>query len=273
MDKYLHNIIQIAQQDDNIRSLVLYGSRVDRDAVQDRFQDYDLYCIVKDVAELDVCVFGEPILSFVPSDNYPELFPNKRAYLMLFGDDVRIDLTICTLETFCSDRDEKQLMQSLLDKDGTLPHLNGNDNSSYWVTPMNEILFLQTCSEFFWEVQNMVKGLKRDELSYAMFIRDISLRDMLNRFVDQSIGLRNGFQVGVGTLGKYRKRYMPEREYTMYEKTYLSNSMQDRWDSLICMIDLFSCLGRKIASSCGYSYPESSETVVREYVCRIVQET
>jgi len=43
---------------------------------------------------------------------------------------------------------------------------------------MDENTFNNACAEFFWEIQNVVKGLKRDELSSAMFLRDIAMRDI-----------------------------------------------------------------------------------------------
>lgn len=271
MNQHLQDIMQIAENNDNIRALILYGSRVDPDVIPDQFQDYDLYCIVKNVPSFNISIFGSPILSFVPSENYPLLFPDKYSHLMLFGNDSRIDLTVCTLETFLSDWDKGQLMRCILDKDGTIPALNETDKSAYWITPMDKKSFEATCSEFFWEVQNMVKGLKRAELSYSMFIRDISLRDMLNRLIDQYIGINNEFRVSVGTLGKYRRKYLSAMEYDLYEKTYLSNTAEDRWNSLGYMMDLFSYLGKKIASNRGYVYPDNSEAIVRAYIHRIYQ--
>lgn len=76
---------------------------------------------------------------------------------MLFDDDSRIDLTVCTLETFLKNRDQGQQMDCLLDKDGAIPDLNQYDKNAYFIKPMDVITFHNTCSEFFWEVQNMVK--------------------------------------------------------------------------------------------------------------------
>ena len=64
----------------------------------------------------------------------------------------------------------------------------------------------------------MAKGIKRDELSFTMFIRDVSLRDMLNCVVDEYIGMNNDYSVSVGTLGKYRKKYLSQIQYELYQK-------------------------------------------------------
>lgn len=193
-EKYSY-ILKIAENDDNIRGVILYGSRVNDDVEPDEYQDYDIYFIVTNIVDFDVSVFENIKLKFVPSDNYPELFNNEHVYLMLFEDDSRIDLSVCTLQTFLTNRINGKLMKCILDKDNKIKEINENDKSTYWVKPLDERSFLGTCSEFLWELQNMAKGIKRDELSFAMYIRDISLRDMLNRIIDTYIGMKkNGLK-------------------------------------------------------------------------------
>lgn len=269
-DRYEY-IINIARADDNIRGVILYGSRADSDVKPDQYQDYDIYYIVNDKDKFDVSVFENVKLSFVPSEVYPELFSGENTYLMLFDDDDRIDLTIGTMQTFLSNHTDGRLMKCLLDKDDKLHGLNKSDKSSYWIKPMDEKMFKNTCSEFFWEIQNMAKGLKRDELSFAMFIRDISLRDMLNRIIDIYIGMNNDYKVSVGTLGKYRKKYLSKDQYELFKNTYLSNTTEDTWNSLFYMIDLFGSLGRCIADKYDYKYPEEDEQYMRDYLFRIIK--
>lgn len=271
-DKYLY-ILKIAENDNNIRGVVLYGSRANDDIQADEYQDYDIYYIVTDIDNFDVSVFENIKLKFTPSENYPELFPDEYAYLMLFEDDSRIDLTVCTLETYLTKHINCQLTKCLLDKDNNIKGINNNDKSMYWIKPLDERLFSGTCSEFFWELQNMAKGIKRDELSYAMFIRDISLRDMLNRIIDTYIGMKNEYRVSVGTLGKYRKKYLNETEYELYKSTYISNTIEDMWKSALNMVDLFGLLGRQIADKYNYQYPNADEQYMRDYISRVMTKT
>ncbi len=259
-------IIEIAKADENIRAVVLYGSRADSSITPDAYQDFDIHFIVCDREKFDISIFKNVMLRFVPSEVYPALFVDESTYLMLFDDDDRIDLTISTLETFLANHTGGQLMKCLLDKDNSIHGLNTSDKSGSWVKPLDKQTFNHTCSEFFWETQNMAKGLKRDELSYAMFIRDISLRDMLNRMIDSYIGLHHDFAVSVGTLGKYRKQYLSDDEYLLYKNTYLSNTAEDQWKSLFYMIDLFGALGRQMAERCGFTYPEADEQYMRAYL-------
>lgn len=264
-------ITDIARSDENIRGVVLYGSRADSDVKPDQYQDFDIYYIVNDKEKFNASVFENVKLCFVPSEVYPELFQGENAYLMLFDDDDRIDLTVGTMQTFLTNHTDGQLMKCLLDKDDKIHRLNDSDRSSYWVKPIDGKTFRNTCSEFLWETQNMAKGLKRDELPFAIFIRDISLRNMLNRFIDTYIGINNDYKVSVGTLGKYRKKYLSKAQYELYKNTYLSNTTEDVWKSLFYMIDLFGSLGRYIADKCNFIYPEEDEQYMRDYLCRIIK--
>ena len=83
-------ILEIAQNDENIRGVFLYGSEVNKDVCPDIYQDFDIYYIAESIDDFDVSVFTGVGLMFIPSDNYPEIFENEYAYLMLFEDDSRI---------------------------------------------------------------------------------------------------------------------------------------------------------------------------------------
>jgi len=174
-------ILEIAQNDENIRGIFLYGSKANNEVRPDIYQDFDIYYIAENI---------------------------------------------------------------------------------------DEIIFAGTCSEFLWELQNVAKGIKRDELSYTMFIRDIGVRDMLNKIIDAYIEMTNN-SATVGTLGKYRKKYLSETQYSTYKMTYLSNNPEDIWKSIFYMLELFEELGIYIASHYGYKYPESEVRYVRDYLIRV----
>jgi len=261
-------ILEIAQNDENIRGVFLYGSKVNKEVRPDIYQDFDIYYIAENIDDFDISVFADVGLMFVPSDNYPEIFENEYAYLMLFEDDSRIDLVVCTRETFLQKHANEIPMECLLDKDNNLPKTNLGFSEHYYVKPINEIIFAGTCSEFLWELQNVAKGIKRDELSYTMFIRDIGVRDMLNKIIDAYIEMTNP-SATVGTLGKYRKKYLSETQYSTYKMTYLSNNSEDIWKSIFYMLELFEELGTCIASHYGYKYPESEVRYIKDYLIRV----
>ncbi len=275
MENRLAHIIGLAREDDNIRSVVLYGSRADDRIPPDPYQDLDLFFIVRRREAFDRSVFGDIRFCFSPSRVYPDLFPDEDAYLMILGDDDRIDLTVGTREAYeawlpgSPGGPRRGPVRILLDKNGAL------GVSAAAVAPrdagpsMDEARLRDTCTEFFWETQNMAKGLLRDEIPYAMFIRDVSMRDMLHRMLDARIGQTCGDGAQVGTLGRHRKKYLPEARYSAYRDTYRSNTDADLWDSLYGMMDLFRDSGTEVAEACGFEYPAEDERTMRDYVRRM----
>jgi aminoglycoside 6-adenylyltransferase len=262
--------MNIAKSNDNIRAVILYGSRADEDIDADKYQDYDVIYIVNDEKQFDFTIFDSVKLHFFPSRIYPELLPNENVYLMLFDNNERIDLSVCTLSTFYKNYSDVSPKKCLLDKDNII-HIDCQVDRNV-IKPITKQRFEDTCSEFFWETQNMAKGLKRDQLSFALFIRDVALRDMFNRIVDTYIGIKNNYSVSVGTLGKYRKKYLSKEEYELYQNTYLSNTNDDRWNSLFYMMDLFNAFGKSIADKCGFLYPEEDEKQMRVYLYGVKSE-
>ena len=115
--------LNIAKYDENIRGVILYGSRANDNVTPDRYQDYDIIFVVADRDQFDLLVFKNVAIKFNASEVYPELFQGEITYLMLFDDDSRIDLTVCTAEVFISNHTNGQSMRCLLDKDNNLSKL------------------------------------------------------------------------------------------------------------------------------------------------------
>lgn len=89
--------------------------------------------------------------------------------------------------------------------------------------------------------------------------------------IDNYIGLKNNYSVTTGTLGKYRKMYLPDELYEIYKNTYLSNTIGDVWTSLEYMIDMFGITGIEIAETYEYHYPKTDELYMRNYITRMIE--
>ena len=94
-------ILQIAQDDERIRAVYMNGSRTNKNAPKDIFQDYDIVYAVKKTAPFIqdknwINKFGE--ISFMQYPDESPYFPsdkeNSYGYLMMFKDGNRIDLTL-----------------------------------------------------------------------------------------------------------------------------------------------------------------------------------
>lgn len=267
-------ILGVAQRDERIRAVYMNGSRVNVNAPKDIFQDYDIVYVVTETASFIeddhwIDVFGDLIILQEPDKlskncGKPTDFESNYGYLMLFTDGNRIDLHIQTKEYMKKVYLEDKLTIPLLDKDNCLPKIGEPTDQDYWVKKPTEGLYDCCCNDFWWCLQNVAKGLWRDELPYAKEMFDSIIRSRLNDMVSWWIGIKNDFKVSAGKMGKYFKKYLPEGYWAMYEKTYSDSNKENVWDAMFVAGDLFRILGKEVGDHFGFTYPtKDDENMIR----------
>ena len=126
-DEQIYDIVlNFAKEDERIRAVTLEGSRTNKNIPPDRFQDFDITFFVTDMESFTgddkwLDVFGERLIMQKPEDM--ELFPAAEkgfSYLMLFWDDVKIDLTLLPIDCIEGYFTWDKLVKLLMDKDGRI---------------------------------------------------------------------------------------------------------------------------------------------------------
>lgn len=93
---------------------------------------------------------------------------------MLFSDGNRIDLKITADPSSCIFEPTKLL----LDKTGKIEIKEVSSDFGYVKKP-TQMDFSDCCNEFWWFLNNVGKGIARNEISYVMVIYNLYCRDML----------------------------------------------------------------------------------------------
>lgn len=270
-------ILSVAKEDDRIKAVLLSGSRANPDSLKDRYQDYDITYFVDDVLpfyhnmEWITQKFGRPIIVQMPElMEYPALPPERDGhftYLMIFEDGNRMDLSF----DFRPYMDDGEPAIVLLDKTGFLPKITVKPD--YWYPdPPKASYYANVCNEFWWCLNNVAKGIARDELSYAKEMFDHYVRDMLNQMTDWYIGGKTEFTVSTGKMGKYFKKYLPTQLYEEYKKTYSDGSYEHFWEAVFIMCHLFRTLAKKVAEQFSFTYNEEEDTNMMWYLTLIRRE-
>src|SRR5512147_1261367 len=93
-------ILKIAEENDDIRAVIMNGSRTNPNAKKDPFKDFDIVYVVQDVEPYRrnhnfISQFGELMILQTPEDmaDPPPENDGHYAYLMQFLDGNRIDLS------------------------------------------------------------------------------------------------------------------------------------------------------------------------------------
>jgi aminoglycoside 6-adenylyltransferase len=268
--------MNFAKEDKRIRAVYLNGSKTNKNAPKDIFQDFDIVYVVKDTYEFIknkewINNFGEILIKQEPEHNDKWMgrevdFTKRYAYLMLFKDGVRIDLSFQSIERAKSAILEDKLAIKLLDKDNVLPEIEAPTDKQYHVKKPSEAYFVTRCNDFWWCMQNVAKGLFRDEIPYVKEMYNGVIRKHLDNVVDWYIGINTNFNVSTGKMHKYFKRYLSKEYYERYLSTYSDANIENIWAAIFNSCDLFSELAQIVAKELGYNYVKEEEINMIKYL-------
>ena len=269
-------ILGVAKADDRIRAVSMEGSRANPAAPKDKYQDYDITYYVSDIAPFYnnpawvIEKFGEPLIMQMPEAmRWPDGGGHFN-YMMIYPDGNRLDLTFEPRKY--TDNGEPSV--TLLDKDGGngfRPALPPPSDAVYHITPPTELFYYSCCNNFWWCLNNVAKGIARDELPYVMKMLNEVVRSELHDMIRWHIGATHGFDLSAGKDGKYFKRYLPPELYARYAATYSGCDFEDVWDSVFTMCELFHTLAVEVAANFGFTYRQNEEDGMRKYL-RMVRE-
>ena len=191
-------------------------------------------------------------------------------YMMIYPDDNRLDLTFQPKKYI----DNGEPSVTLLDKDsgkGFRPALPPPNDAVYHIKPPSPLFYCSCCNNFWWCLNNVAKGIVRDELPYLMDMLNKEVRPELHDMINWHIGTQHGFDLSTGKDGRYFKLYLSPELYAQYRATYSGADYNDVWESVDAMSGLFHKLAISVASHFGFIYRQDEEDGMREYM-RLVRE-
>jgi aminoglycoside 6-adenylyltransferase len=265
-------ILTYARQNEDVRAVIMNGSRVNPNVKKDPFQDYDIVYLVKSVEpyrrnpEISR-YFGNLLIMEEPEDmeNPPPANDGGYGYLMQFMDGTRIDLGFNPLSH--AQRCAKDTLSVvLLDKDNLIGELPPPNEGGYLPQKPTAKVFADCCKEFWWLNPYVAKGLWRDELTYARYMFDSLMREQLMKMLTWYFGVKTDFQKSPGKLGKYLKSVIGEEYWAMLERTYSDARLEATWEALFVMGDLFRQVAQAVAAAFGFTYPEQDDRNVSAYI-------
>ena len=256
-------ILNVAKNDKRIRAVYMNGSRTNPNATKDIFQDYDIGYVVEETKSFReqkewIDQFGERLYMQYPEENsyYKNDVDNCYGWLIQFTDGNRLDLSVCTLSYVLKEIEGDRLCRILLDKDTCLPDMPEATDKDYWVKKPTEHNFFDTCNEFWWCLNNVAKGLWREEVPYVMDMLNHAVRPWLILLLGWKIGYDTNFTVSIGKSGKYMYRWLKQGEWDTFLKTYPSGVVVDIWESVFIMCDLFNDMAKEVSFIMKVKYNE-----------------
>ena len=268
-------ILDIANTDDRIRVVLLNGSRADPKIRKDIFQDFDIIYFVtgmdtflKDPSWIDI--FGERLILQMPEKmTIGEKDENSFHYLMLLKDGNRIDLTLFPFDKIETEYNRDSLTILLLDKDNLFEKFSPPSDMDYLIKRPGEKEFTDCCNEFWWVSTYVAKSLWRKEITYAKEMLEIPVRTMFMKIIEWYVGIKTDFTVSFGKGGRNLKNYSASVLYKKILSTYPDSNIDDIWNSLFIMTEIFSDLANQIAKTMNFKYNIEEEQNVSVHLKRI----
>lgn len=267
-------ILDVASRDENIRAVIMNGSRTSPSAPKDEFQDYDIVYVVNDVEPYVenrqwLKQFGELIMMQTPEE-MDGIWPKSKdlfGFLMLFTDCNRIDLRLIQLNKFMSmPRDSQTIV--LLDKDTRLEKRVPSDND-YLPHQPTEKEFCDCCNELLWVSTNVAKGIARKQLTYAKYMSEQIVKEQLIKLLTWYASIKTHFQKSIGAYAKYLEQYLEPKLWNQFCKTYVDADYDHMWDGLFTMHDIFHEIAQKIAQQYQFQFNIEESLGVLHYLKKI----
>jgi len=270
-------ILGVASSDERIRAVSMEGSRANPNIPKDKHQDYDITFYVKDIEpffnkpEWVEEKFGRNLIMQMPEAMRNPCGDGYFNYMMIYPDGVRLDLNF----VFDVYEDDGEPSVTLLDKDngnGFRPPMPPPNDKIYHIKPPSPLFYYSCCNEFWWCLNNVAKGIARDELPYVIYMLTIvrgELHDMINWY----ISAQHGFDLSTGKENKYIKKYLSQEQYKKYTGIYSGSDYSDVWKSIYVMCDLFHELALSVAESFGFTYKQNEEDGMRTYIKMVEDDT
>lgn len=297
-------ILNTAREDENIRAVLLNGSRTNPAVKADPLQDFDIVYFVDDLSvykeggyNVD-CDFSKSPLG-LPEVSASRALEGKKAdifmgfgeilimertdvgelynendeeyvcYLMQFKDGNRIDLTITHKSLAEKYALDDRLGAVLLDKDGIMPTLPPPSDFSHHIKRPSRRLFNEVFVEFWWVAPHVAKGLWRGQRLYAhRHLNDIVI-GMLTMMLSWYVGTKTEFSVTAGKKGDNLELYLEKDLWHRYLSCYTGTDIDKMWEALFTACGIFEEIGKKTAGSLGYGFDDVTGKSVTEYLHHI----
>ncbi|WP_226675323.1 aminoglycoside 6-adenylyltransferase [Mesobacillus jeotgali] len=272
----LNELLGWARQNDNIRTVLMTSSRANPRAFTDLFTDYDFEIFVN---ELDSFVqddgwldqFGSLIKKVVLQDG------DWRTRLVLYEDGTKMDFQITTNDFVKHLASMSELPDAydngykvLLDKDGIAKGIPLPSYTAYITKKPSAERFADIINSFWGDTAYVANSLWRDELYFAKYMLDNIIRfHYLQSVIEWHLGVKHDWSVNPNKFGRWFKRYLDGDTWDELEGTYAGASLEENWEALFRMADLFSRLAQEVGKSLGYEYPMEYEKKMREYLLKV----
>jgi aminoglycoside 6-adenylyltransferase len=275
----LNKIIEWAENESDIRVLILEGSRASNSYI-DELSDYDLNVFVVNhnkytsdnswINKFDQVLIYQKEKFFYKNTEIP-------TRLVVYKNNPKVDFSFWPINILHEIIDNKILPESykngykvLLDKDKITDGILSPSNNGFLISKPTEDELLTTIYNFWFEAYCIVKYLKRDSLWYAKTLESGPIKKFLLKVMLWNESSKYDWKNNkIHLQGKNLETQVNKDIKKSLNDCFSKYSKSETWHSLIGMIDLFKRLSYEVTMKMNVEYPEESISQIQEYIKRI----
>ena len=272
-------VLKIAKEDERIRAVYWFGSRVNPEAIRDIHQDYDISFVVTETesyqadrkwinsfGDTTICIESERNALLFFSRKDMSVLSRRCVFNLLFYDNICMDLVIEVRDEAIKNFVKYQPAKILMDKENILSGLETSTVNNYDSMIPDEDTYKACCSNFWWFLLYPAKSIARDNIPFCMVSFNTFTRTLLNRMIEWYICIEKNYSVSIGKREKNYKKYMSKNFYDLYSKTYTEKNY---WNVVFITCDLFSRLALVVGKYYNFSYNKQEEDSMIKYLKKI----
>jgi len=275
----LNKIIEWAENESDIRALILEGSRASNSHI-DELSDYDLN------------VFVVNHIKYTKDNNWINKFDQVLIYqkekffyknieiptrLVVYKNNPKVDFSFWPINILHEIIDNKILPESyksgykvLLDKDKITDGMLSPSNDGFLIPKPTENELLTTIYNFWFEAYCIVKYLKRDNLWYAKMLESGPIKKFMLKMILWNESSKYDWKNNkIHLQGKNLETQVSKDIKKSFNNCFSKYNKSDTWHSLIGMIELFKRLSYEVTMKMNVEYPEESISQIQEYIKRL----
>jgi len=278
-EQVMDNFVQWAQEQSDIRAVLIIGSRGREDHPADQWADLDLLFVTTDpyrfLTRTDwLDHLGVPWLTYVEDD------AGVLERRVLFEGGVDVDFIPLSFDLI-----EKMIgvdllpledvilpgIRILLDKDG-LADVFHTARAELAKAPTRSIPphateLMEVVNNFWYHALWVSKKLQRGELWYAKWALDWRMKTLLLRMLEWHARATHGWNYNTWKDGRFLEEWADPRAYNSLRHAYAHYNKEDIERALLATLDLFCWLTRETTALLNYTYPAQ----VEEHITSLMQ--
>ena len=270
-ERLIDRFVQWAQTEDNIRAVIVIGSRARTDHPADEWSDLDVAILANDPEPYWATTgwlhnIGVPWLTFIESLPDGSGFERR----VLFEGGLDVDFVPDPVEPFRRMLDEGQLggladlihrgVRFLVDKEGFAERLAQIPVELLPYQPPAESEFLNLVNDFWYHTVWTAKKLRRGELWIGKSCCDDYLKHLLRQMLTWHTRARRGASVDTWMQGRFLDEWADARAVAALSTIFAHYDVADVWRALLATMELFHWLAPKPRKLWGIRILPSAKT-------------